>query len=136
MTEPWIWGYSDRLSARPGERVGLHLAGTAPRCDVEIARIGRTREVVHRIAGVSLTEREVPSRAHVVGCGWPETLAFAVPLNSTSGYHEILLRGTDGAEARHMLVVKAPRPAARAVLVLATNTYHAYNWWGLSLIHI
>jgi hypothetical protein len=130
MTEPWIWGYSDRLSARPGERVGLHLAGTAPRCDVKIARIGRTREVVHRIAGVSLVEREVPSRAHVVGCGWPETLAFMVPRDWTSGYYEILLGGTDGAEARHMLVVKAPRPSARAVLVLATNTYHAYNWWG------
>jgi hypothetical protein len=130
MTEPWIWGYSDGLSARAGERVGLHLAGTAPRCDVEIARIGRTREAVHRIAGVPLAAHPVPEHAHVVGCGWPETLALVLPPDWASGYYEILLRGSDGAEARHMLVVKAPRPAARAVLVLATNTYHAYNWWG------
>jgi hypothetical protein len=130
MTEPWIWGYSDRLSARAGERVGLHLAGTAPRCDVEFARIGRTREVVHRIAGVPLADRPVPEHAHVVGCGWPESLALVVPPDWTSGYYEILIRGSDGAEARHMLVVKTPRPAARAALVLATNTYHAYNWWG------
>jgi hypothetical protein len=65
----------------------------------------------------------------VVGCGWPEAAALTVG-DWASGYHEILLRGSDGAEARHMLVVKAPRPAARAVIVLATNTYHAYNWWG------
>lgn len=130
MTRPWLWGYSSRLSARPGERVGLHLAGTAPRCDVEIARLGRERVVVRRIADVALAPHPVPERAHVVGCAWPETIALTVPGEWRSGYYEILLHGADGAEARHMLVVKAPRPAARAVLVLATNTYHAYNWWG------
>ena len=130
MTQPWLWGYSNRLSARPGERVGLHLAGTAPRCDVEIARVGRERVVVQRIADVALEPHSVPERAHLVGCGWPETVALPVRDGWSSGYYEILLRGTDGAEARHMLVVKAVRPAARAVLVLATNTYHAYNWWG------
>src|SRR6185436_5861336 len=112
MTEPWIWGYSDRLSARPGERVGLHLAGTAPRCDVEVARIGRERTPVHRIAGVPLQPHAVPEGAHVAGCGWLETAALTVG-EWTSGYYEILLRGSDGAEARHMLVVKAPHPAAR-----------------------
>jgi hypothetical protein len=130
MTQPWLWGYSSRLAARPGERVGLHLAGTAPRCDVEIARVGRERTVVHRIVNVPLAPHPVPEGAHVVGCGWPETLSFSVPGEWPSGYYEVLLRASDGAEARHMLVVKAPRPRARALLVLATNTYHAYNWWG------
>jgi hypothetical protein len=130
MTQPWLWGYSNRLAARPGERVGLHLAGTAPRCDVEVARVGRERVVVHRITDVPLAAHPVPEGAHLVGCGWPETVALTVGAAWPSGYYEILLRGADGAEARHMLVVKAARPTARAVLVLATNTYQAYNWWG------
>ena len=130
MTRPCLWAYSSRLGARPGERVGLHAAGTAPRCEVEIARVGRERVVVQRLEDVPLAPHPVPERAHVVGCGWPETIAFPVRAEWPSGYYEILLRGRDGAEARHMLVVQAPRPTARAVLVLATNTYHAYNWWG------
>ena len=67
MTEPWLWGYSSRLSAWPGERVGLHLAGTAPSCEVEVARVGRERAVVHRIAGIPLKPHPVPEGAHVVG---------------------------------------------------------------------
>jgi hypothetical protein len=129
MSERWLWGYSSRLSARPGQRVGLHLAGTAPTCDVEVARVGRERVVVHRLAGVALAAHPVPEGAHVAGCGWPEAAALTVG-DWASGYYEILLRGSDGAEARHMLVVKAARPAARAAIVLATNTYHAYNSWG------
>ncbi len=130
MGEGWLWGYSDRLSARPGERVALHVAGSAARCEVEIARVGRARRVVRRIDGVALAPRPVPERAHVVGCGWPETLRLDVPAEWPSGYYDILLRGSDGAEARHFLVVRAARPKAPAALVLATNTYHAYNWWG------
>jgi len=130
MTSPWIWGYSDRLSARPGEEVALHLAGTAPRCEVEIARVGRERCVVRRIDGVGLAPHPVPERAHLVGCQWPEATRIAVPRDWGSGYYDVVLRGSDGAAARHFFVVKTPRPTASAALVLATNTYHAYNWWG------
>lgn len=130
MSEPWLWAYSDRLSARAGERVALHVTGTGARADVEIARLGRERRVVHRIPDVAVGVHPVPERAHVVGCGWPAACAFVVPPEWPSGYYEIPLRGSDGAVARHCLVVRPARPAARAVLVLATNTYHAYNWWG------
>jgi hypothetical protein len=127
--DPWLWAYSDRLSARPGERVALHVAGTAPRCEVEIARVGRERRVVARQGGVAIAAHPTPARAHVVGCRWPAAVTIEVG-DWPSGYYDVRLRGTDGAEARHLLVVKAARPTAPAVLVLATNTYHAYNWWG------
>ena len=130
MSAPWLWGYGDRLSVRPGEAVTLHLAGSAPRCDVEIARVGRERRVVRRLDGVVLAAHAVPERAHVVGCGWPPSVRVDVPADWPSGYYDVLARGSDGAEARHCVVVRAPRPTAPAAIVLATNTYHAYNWWG------
>jgi hypothetical protein len=130
MPSAWIWGYSDRLSARPGDRVALHLAGSAPRCDVEVARVGRARRVVERLDDIALAPHRVPERAHIVGCGWPPAASLVVARDWPSGYYDIVLRGADGAEARHFLVVRAAAPAAPAVLVLATNTYHAYNWWG------
>jgi len=130
MASPWLWGYSDRLSARPGERVTLHLAGTATRCDVEVARVGRGRQVVERIDGVVLAPHPVPEHAHVVGCGWPPAAHLQIGRDWPSGYYDILLRGSDGAEARHCVVVRSAGPAAPAAIVLATNTYQAYNWWG------
>jgi len=50
----WIWGYSDRLSARPGDTVAFHLSATAPQCAVEIARLGRVREVVWTRDGIAV----------------------------------------------------------------------------------
>src|SRR5580765_5072720 len=121
----WIWGYTDRLSTRPGDEVTLHLAGTGARCDVEIARVGAERRVVQRIEGVAVARHPIPERPHVVGCDWPPSLRVSISHAWASGYYDILLRGADGAEARHMLVVKPERPTAPAVLVLATNTYQA-----------
>ncbi len=126
----WLWAYGDRLSGRAGESIGLHVAGTGGVCSIEIARVGAARTVVRRIEGVRIEARPVPDEAHVVGCGWPETCRIEIGADWTSGYYDIALRAGDGAEARHFVVVKASRPTAKAAIVLATNTYQAYNWWG------
>jgi hypothetical protein len=125
----WIWCYSDRLSARPGESVALHISATGGACDIEIARLSASRDVVFRQAGVTAARHEAPENAHIHGCGWPEAFRFTTG-DWRPGYYEILLTGKDGAVGRHMLCVKAAKPAAKAVIVLATNTYHAYNSWG------
>ncbi len=125
----WIWGYSDRLSARPGESIALHLSATGGTCDIEIARLAKTRDIVFAQKGIAVGEHAAPENAHIHGCGWPEAFHFTVG-DWKSGYYEILLKGADGAVGRHMLVVKSVTPKARAVIVLATNTYQAYNWWG------
>lgn len=126
----WLWCYADRLSARPGESIALHIAGTGARCAIEIAREGRERRVMHRIDGIAIAPHPVPEKVHVQGCGWPEATRLAVPKDWPSGYYDIVLHADDGGEARHMLVVRAPKPTAPAAIVLATNTYQAYNWWG------
>jgi hypothetical protein len=126
----WLWAYSDRLSARAGETVALHVSGTGTRCTVEIARLAATREPVWRREGVAIGRHPVPERAHVAGCDWPVAVSLQVAADWCSGYYDVVLTADDGAQARHMLCVKAATPAAPAALVLATNTYHAYNAWG------
>jgi hypothetical protein len=130
MSDTWIWAYSDRLSARPGETVIFFGSATAARCSVEIARIGRAREPVRRLEDIAIDRHGTPDRPHERGCDWPEIFRLEVPADWRSGYYEIRLDGADGAVGRHMLCVKPAKPTARAVLVLATNTYHAYNSWG------
>src|SRR5262245_26857117 len=49
--ERGLWGYTDRLSYRPGEEVRFHASTSASRYAVEIARVGARREVVWTRSG-------------------------------------------------------------------------------------
>lgn len=124
--------YTDRLSVRPAERFTLHASASHGPCRLEIARIGAERVVVLARDGVQVGEQPVPSYADRDGCGWPATLELEVGEAWASGYYDIMLTDAAGAEAHHFVCVKPPKgaPQSRAALVLTTNTYHAYNWWG------
>ncbi len=119
--------YTDTLSVRPGARFTLHASAEGP-CRVEIARVGREREMVFARDGIAVAPHPVPANADRDGCSWPAVLAIDVG-DWKSGYYDIALTDRSGAAAHHFVCVKAANKA-RAVLVLATNTLHAYNWWG------
>ncbi|MFN3511780.1 MAG: N,N-dimethylformamidase beta subunit family domain-containing protein [Phenylobacterium sp.] len=124
--------YTDRLSARPGERIALHASAADGPCRLEIARVGATVEPVLRLDGLQIGDHPVPPNVDRDGCGWPVALEIPIGEAWRSGYYDIRLIDAAGAEARHFVCVKPARnrPSARAVMVLATNTYLAYNWWG------
>jgi len=80
---------------------------------------------------ISVAEYAVPPHADRDGCAWPVAAEITAGEDWPSGYYDILLENADGETAHHFICVKAARGrAAKAVLVLATNTYHAYNHWG------
>jgi hypothetical protein len=121
--------YTDRLSARPGERFTLHASASAGPCDLEIARVGAERDVVLRSPGLAIGDHPAPTHADRDGCAWPVALQIEVG-DWASGYYDIVLSDQSGGEAHHFVVVRPPRRRAASAFVLATNTYHAYNWWG------
>ena len=122
--------YTDRLSVRPGERFHLHASAEAGPCTLEIARIGAAREVVLRRDGLAVGDHPTPEHADRDGCGWPVAAEIEAAASWRSGYYDIRLTDAAGEETHHFVVVRAPTPRAKAVLVLSTNTYHAYNHWG------
>jgi hypothetical protein len=122
--------YTDRLSAWPGESVALHASASAGPCVLEIARVGADRQVVLRREGLMVGDHPTPPHADRDGCNWPAALSFEIEGDWASGYYDIALTDAAGETANHFVVVKAGRPVAKAALVLSTNTYHAYNWWG------
>ncbi len=73
-----------------------------------------------------------PRDADRNGCGWPAVSEVEVGADWRGGYHDIILTDAEGEEAHHFVCVKAPAgaPGSRLVLVLATNTLHAYNHFG------
>ncbi len=97
---------------------------------MEIARVGVERQVVLRQDRISVGAHPAPRHADRDGCNWPATVEIKVGDDWLSGYYDIVIEDGAGERAHHFVCVRAKAPKAKAVLVLATNTYHAYNWWG------
>jgi hypothetical protein len=100
-----------------------------------VTRVGAERIEVLAIRGVRGDDQAVPDDAWSGGCGWAETFAFAVAADWPSGHYEIELLAEgegDWRNAGHaFFTVVAPDPDPdRPLLLLATNTYQAYNQWG------
>jgi hypothetical protein len=125
--------YTDVLSCYPGENAKLFASSTANGfCSLEVARVGRNREVVLTADQITVKRHDVPARPDLAGCGWPAAFTIEVGVGWRSGYYDIALHNQMGESAHHFLCVKPAKDAARtaAALILSTNTYHAYNWWG------
>lgn len=134
MARATVSGYCWPHSVTTGERVAVHLSATTGTVRLEIARIGQERTVVFAVDDLAVEDHPVPGDASASGCGWPETITVDVDDSWTSGYYEVLITGEDAGrmvEDRAFVVVR-PTPASdrRILLVLGTNTWHAYNDFG------
>ncbi|HEX4302705.1 MAG TPA: N,N-dimethylformamidase beta subunit family domain-containing protein [Rhizomicrobium sp.] len=121
--------YTNTLSVRPGESFAIHASSATASCTLEIARIGATHDIVFRGA-IQVGNHPTPPDADAKGCDWPVAVTIAAGADWRSGYYDIALTAADGTAAHHFVCVKPGAARARMVLVLATNTLHAYNYWG------
>lgn len=123
--------YADRTSLRPGETFGLCASGDQGPVSVEIARVGAGRQVVLRREGVAVGDHPTPPDAISNGCNWPAAAQIAVGDDWPSGYYDIAVTDAAGETTHHFICVRAARGRERReVLVLTTNIWHAYNYWG------
>ncbi len=129
-----IEGYTTPLSAAAGDAVTLHVSTHAPSYDVTVERWGAERVEVFRADGLPGAFTPPPDDADANGCAWPVSLEIPVDPSWRSGFFLVTLTASEGPEDRRVahagFVVRAAEPAARALLVLDTNTWNAYNTWG------
>ena len=135
---PPIEGYVRNPSVTNGDVVEICCSSAIGRIVIEVARVGASHEVVHRVT-VNAVLQEVPDDASSHGCGWEVTYTLGIPENWRSGYYEVLLYPERGnrpvtyALAGHAYFVVRPRPGNDKppfALVLTTSTWNAYNDWG------
>jgi hypothetical protein len=88
--------YTNVLSCYPGEAVELHASAANGPCTLDIARIGRNREVVRRIENIAIAYHETPPHPDRDGCGWPVALAFDIGKDWRSGYYDLQLTDREG----------------------------------------
>jgi hypothetical protein len=130
-----IEGYCGSLSVGPGEPVTLRVSTACERYDVLVERWGASRERVwgaDELAG-AFTPPPVDADAH--GCRWPVSVEIPVGTDWRPGFHLVTLTASGAAAGRDVahacFVVRADRASRRRALwVLDTNTWNAYNTWG------
>ena len=138
-TEPYVFGYADRLSCVPGEQIAFHLSSNAGPVSMVIERAGAEDVKVFEKRGIETSPHPIPDRASSDGCGWPATFEFTIPEHWQSGVYRTTLSLDESdkpVRSRGLFVVRSAEPGKRSriLLQLATNTYNAYtNWGGHSL---
>jgi hypothetical protein len=138
-SQPTIEVYTNTLSTAPGDEVTIHVSTTARFFNVQIARVGIEETIVWTRANLAGAFHPTPDDAWENGCRWPVSTSLAIPATWKSGYYEIKVTPSDpgaNADARAFVVVRATRPTAKILLVLATNTYGAYNDYGGASLYV
>jgi hypothetical protein len=129
-----VEAYPGRLSYQAGDELTLHVSCETPTFDVEIHRWGAELEAVWSAIGQAGVHHATPTDADARGCGWPMTITMTVPDTWRSGFYLVTLRAAAAAPGRAVghacFVIRPTTPVSRALLVIATNTYNAYNNWG------
>lgn len=132
-----IEGYCGQLSYRVGDTVELHISTRANLYDVTVERWGGIRKVVWSNPAIGGQYFAPPEDADAEGCGWPVGVEFAVDPTWQSGFYLVTMTASGaepGREIAHAGFVvrghEAPARRRRALYVLPTNTWHAYNTWG------
>ena len=129
-----VEAYCGRLSYAAGDDVTIHVSCETEMYDVEIHRWGSERVLVWSAFGLTGVRPDTPDDADAHGCGWPAAITFPVPAEWQSGFYHVTLTARGAAPDRSAghaaFVVRPADRTARMLLVIATNTYHAYNSWG------
>lgn len=131
-----IEAYSGTLSYQPGDDVALHVSTRAAHFSVTIERWGAERTPVWSASDLTGTFHPPPEDADSVGCRWPVAVTVPVDQSWRSGFYLVTLTATGAEPGRDVahtgFVVRAGERSRRskALLVLATNTWNAYNTWG------
>ena len=126
-------GYCWPQSAFPGDAIALYASAPGP-VDVEVLRDSGPAEVVWRAEGIAGMPREVPTTVVEDGCRWPVAVTIPTDANWPSGMYLVRLhrageRHADPSTAWFVLRARRPAPSG-CILVLATNTWNAYNDFG------
>ncbi|MEE9414374.1 MAG: N,N-dimethylformamidase beta subunit family domain-containing protein [Acidimicrobiales bacterium] len=131
-----IEGYCGELSYVQGDELTLHVSAKTERFDVVIERWGAARTEVWRSDNVAAVFSPAPGDADSRGCRWPVSLTVEIADSWRSGFYLVTLTAIGASDGRNVahagFVVRPSRSNRRndALLVLATNTWNAYNPWG------
>jgi hypothetical protein len=121
-------------SVLPGDPVMLHASGQGAAVEVEVVRDSGEPETVWSASGIEIAAQALSPTADEDGCNWPVSLTIPTDRTWRSGLYLVHFRqptAPDADPVTAFFVVRASSPASTGcLLVLATNTWNAYNDFG------
>ena len=133
MISAYCWPHS----GVPGTPFPLSATSSLGPVNVTVTRVGAKREVIATFDNVAVDDLAVPDDAVASGCGWPTALSIVTDDTWRSGFYEVALepvagwpkrRGPRGGSNLAFFVVRPVKASPdRALIVLGTNTWLAYN---------
>jgi hypothetical protein len=138
--------YASQTDAAPGDRIALHVSTTpAASYRVLVYRIGWYHGVGGRLVEClpSCTGSEVGAAQPVpapdpatgeIAANWPTTDTMTVGQNWVTGYYDVRVLLTSGAEAGGSadtyVILRQPASRTPMLVQVPVNTWQAYNSWG------
>lgn len=132
-----IEGYSEHISAFPGESLQLFIHAPLLRYSLTVTRHGAPDQCVLSIEDIAGQPQDYTADAYQRGANWEPSFTLEVGADWRSGMYAARITDDSGAWFDITFVVKkspACAPARLAVLA-STNTWQAYNRWGGASIY-
>jgi hypothetical protein len=137
FTSEWsaaLQGYPSSLSIQPGDNVDIHVSTTFPSYTSSTVQLAPSAggpvpvtPPVTRTGQFQLLQ----SGYHSNGCGWDPSFSVSAALTWPSGIYASQLKSPFGGEHNVMFTVRPTTPGLKDIaVVVPTNTYNAYNYWG------
>ena len=110
MAYETVNGYCWPQSVQAGERVALHVSSAGGRpVSVEVARVGRTREIVFTEHAVPADDHPTPTDAPEHGCGWPAASGIVVDADGVIRRGRVVEPPTSGSSHAGTLQLRHER---------------------------
>ncbi len=128
-----LQGYASKTSVNPDEVITFYVHSNT-NYHISIFRMGFNNgtggtHIMNTKTIVTQQENTLPT-TYTVGANWKPSYTLTVPSNWKSGVYLAKLEDDKSHESYIPFVVKDKNPHAQLCILIASNTYQAYNEWG------
>jgi N,N-dimethylformamidase len=124
-----IQGFTNRLTASPGEPIEFKVSTPMENYDVRFYRMGkRSQEIegINRLKGSLKSLTALPWE----GCQWETDFEWMVPTGTPPAFYSAELSDASGSFHIPFVVKPSADKRSRVAVLASTNTWNAYNGWG------
>ncbi len=126
-------GYSDKYSVAQGDSITFYISSTTATNTITIFKIQDIARFQKTISNVNFKFQAVPDSAFWYGCGWKPTLTLKIDSSWSPGIYRADFKTKHDSATNGILFFVKPKilsSTSKILLVIATNTWQAYNTYG------
>jgi hypothetical protein len=128
-----LQGYASEITVTSGQPITFHVHSRHA-YRIQFYRMGYYQglggRLMTEVTDFPAKKQSLKADALHQGVDWEPTYTFTIPPHWLSGFYLGKCIDDRGRECYIPFIVRAKKPCADFAVLLATNTYHAYNNWG------